>query len=180
MKLFQAPAEQLDANAGDAPTGALQSQVDDAVYVYRDSDDPTHQAAWHITERLIAAIDAECKSRDIVCIVFTASSPVQVYPDQSIRNALIQKNTLVDLLYSDRRLQAFCERSEIAFVPLATLIAKDVESNPRFLHGFGHWLGFGHWNADGHFLAAEKLVEVLQTESDFFSTKGSHINRQQD
>ena len=178
-KLFQPLAQQLDPNVGDDPTSALQAQLDQAVYVYRDSDDPAHQAAWQITQRLIAAIDSECKSRGIDCVVFTASSPAQVYPDQSLRDNLLQNNALIDLFDSDHRLQAFCQQSGISFVPLATMLAKDVESNPRFLHGFGHWLGYGHWNADGHILVAQKLIEVLHEVSDF-SIRDSHINRLQE
>lgn len=179
LNLFQPSARLLDANVGDEPTAALQAQFDQATYVYRHSDEPSHQAAWQITERLIAAIDAECKSRGIVCIVFTASSPAQVFPEQSIRHALLQKNALVDLLYPDHRLKAFCQQSKITFIPLASLLAKDVESDPKFLHGFGRWLGFGHWNADGHLLATEKLVEVVESMSDV-STNNSYINRQQE
>lgn len=164
LNLFQSPAQQLASNLGDDPVGALQAQFDQAAYVYRNSDDREHQAAWQITERLIAAIATECKSRKIVCVVFTASSPVQVFPDKLIRDEFIQRNALVDLFYPDHRLQASCQQSGIPFVPLASLFAVEVESDPRFLHGFGRWLGFGHWNAAGHTLAAERLVELLLKE----------------
>ncbi len=171
------PSNQSVGPAADSRE-SLQAMIGDAIYVYREPEESDHQAAWEITERLIAELAYDCRSRNMAFVAFTASSPVQVHPQLNVRSKLVRENALRDLLYPDRRLEKFCQGADIPFVPLVSQIATSPESQTEFLHGFGPTLGLGHWNQAGHALNANSLAKNLIQNQRLLDARSSSTNSQ--
>jgi lysophospholipase L1-like esterase len=139
-------------------------------YTYSPSSEINHKEAWSITERLIQEVSQLCIANEIQLYVFTVSSPVQVHPDQQLREQIQAQTHVPDLFYSEHRIVDLCSKSEIKCLPLASKLQAVVDDSGEFLHGFSNTcLGFGHWNASGHKAAADIVARWLLRDDDFDS-----------
>lgn len=132
--------------------------LDPNVYLAPTLDSDWDQA-WKVTERLILHFSKACKIAGANCLVVTLSNPIQVHPDQTVRDAYFSLHGVDDPFYPDARIAAFCESNSIPVLSLAQTFLEKVETeNGPFLHGFPNTkLGTGHWNDKGH-AAASKLI----------------------
>lgn len=132
--------------------------LDPNVYLAPTVDSDWDQA-WKVTERLILQFSNECEVAGANCLVVTLSNPIQVHPDETVRDAYFSLHGVDDPLYPDTRIAAFCESNAIPVLNLAQpFLAKVGTENGLFLHGFPNTkLGTGHWNDKGH-AAASKLI----------------------
>ncbi|HEX8292019.1 MAG TPA: SGNH/GDSL hydrolase family protein, partial [Pyrinomonadaceae bacterium] len=85
--------------AGDVPADELGT----ANVIYREPADDVWRDAWLVTERLLAEMNAEVKSRGARLYVVTLSNGIQVYPDASVRRAFAERLGVQDLYYPERR-----------------------------------------------------------------------------
>ena len=151
----------------------LAASVSDNLYCYSESSGDQGAQAWLLTERLISAIADECQRLNTSLIVFTVSTPAQVYPDAELRARLQRQVGVHDLLYADRRIQQLCASAGIDFVPLASQLQHNVNQSGDFYHGFGNTvMGRGHWNHVGH-AAAAGLVARYMIRSGFAADDSS-------
>ena len=147
------------AAAQEAPTAA---EPDPANMVFLEPRNDTWREAWRVTERLIVEMRREVEARGARFVVATLSTPIQVYPDPSLRAAFMRRiGAEGDLFYPDRRVASLGEREGVSVVTLAPELQAHADAHKVFLHGFPGDLGNGHWNADGHRLAGELLSEKL-------------------
>jgi hypothetical protein len=154
-----AGAAQADVatHAGDAPAEELGT----ANVIYREPADDTWRDAWLVTERLLAEMNAEVKSRGARFYVVTLSNGIQVFPDPAAREAFRQRVGSPDLFYPERRFRSLGEREGFPVYNLAPDLQAYADRNKIFLHGFGAQRGNGHWNEDGHRVAGEMLTQKL-------------------
>jgi hypothetical protein len=129
--------------------------------IYREPSDDTWRAAWSVTEKLLATMNAEVKEHGARLYVVTLSNGIQVYPDPTARAAFARRLGVADLFYAERRLQSVGEREGFAVYNLAPDLQTYADGNKVFLHGFGAQLGNGHWNETGHAVAGQLLAEKL-------------------
>ena len=138
------------------PSGA--SPRDPRLAVYRDPPpDSAWAHAWSVTERLVARIDSECRSRHIPFYLVTLSNPEQVTPDSQARRAFAAALGARDLFAPERRLERVASREGFDMLALAPLLSADAISRHEYYHGFGKFEGAGHWNERGHGMAAALL-----------------------
>lgn len=126
--------------------------------------DSDWDVAWKLTERLIRQFSNECQLGGANCLVVTLSNPIQVHPDETVRNAYFSSHEVDDPFYPDKRIAAFCESNSIPVLNLAQPFRVKVGvENDLFLHGFPNtkW-GTGHWNENGHLAASKLIYEELR------------------
>jgi hypothetical protein len=145
------------APAGDAPADELGT----ANVIYREPADDVWRNAWLVTERLLAEMNAEVKSRGARLYVVTLSNGIQVFPDPAAREAFARRVGAADLFYAERRFKSLGEREGFPVYTLAPDLQAYADSNKVFLHGFGAQRGNGHWNEEGHRVAGEMLAQKL-------------------
>ncbi|MET0645462.1 MAG: SGNH/GDSL hydrolase family protein [Pyrinomonadaceae bacterium] len=145
------------APAGDVPADELGT----ANVVYREPADEVWRDAWLVTEKLMAEMSAEVKSRNARFYVVTLSNGIQVFPDPSARAAFARRVGAADLFYPERRFKSLGEREGFPVYNLAPDLQEYADRTGVFLHGFGAQRGNGHWNEDGHRVAGEMLTQRL-------------------
>jgi hypothetical protein len=127
--------------------------------VYRLPVDEDWQAAWQITESLLAQLDREVRAAGAEFAVVTLSNSSQVTPDEKRREQLTAQLKVENLLYPDERVAVYCAERKIPCLTLAPpLLARALQSG-KPLHGFGESLGHGHWNQDGHEGAGQLIAD---------------------
>ena len=129
--------------------------------IYREPSDENWRAAWRVTEKLLATMNAEVKSRGARFYVVTVSNGIQVFPDPQARQSFAQRLGVADLFYPERRLSALGEREGFPVLNLAPALQAYADEHKVFLHGFGPDRGNGHWNEEGHRVAGEMIAEWL-------------------
>jgi len=145
------------APAGDVPADELGT----ANVIYREPADDVWRDAWLVTERLLAAMNAEVKSRGARFYVVTLSNGIQVFPDPAAREAFARRVGAADLFYAERRFADLGAREGFPVYNLAPDLQAYADGTKVFLHGFGAQRGNGHWNEDGHRVAGELLARRL-------------------
>lgn len=130
--------------------------------IYLEPVDPAWEAAWQVTEGLIVLMRDEVTQEGASFFVATASSPIQVHPDPSVREEFMRLAGVDDLSYSDTRIKEMGEREDILVLNLASAFRAYAEENQIFLHGFENTaMGEGHWNAKGHYLAGQMIAQQI-------------------
>ena len=129
--------------------------------IYREPSDENWRAAWRVTEKLLATMNAEVRSHGARFYVVTVSNGIQVFPDPSARQSFAQRLGVADLFYPERRLSALGEREGFPVLNLAPALQAYADEHKVFLHGFGPDRGNGHWNEEGHRVAGEMIAEWL-------------------
>ncbi len=132
--------------------------------VYGEPPDAVWNEAWRVTEGLLIEMRDEVERKGAKFLVVTLSNGVQVYPDENVRRAFMERVGATDLFYPNKRLKNFGGREKITVYDLAPELQIYAEQNNVFLHGFGENIGNGHWNTEGHRAAGEKLSEKLCNE----------------
>ena len=143
--------------AGDVPADELGT----ANVIYREPSDDVWRDAWLMTEKLLAEMNAEVKTRGARFYVVTLSNGIQVFPDASARDAFARRVGAADLFYAERRVKGLGEREGFPVYNLAPDLQAYADRNRAFLHGFGAQRGNGHWNEEGHRVAGELLTGKL-------------------
>lgn len=124
--------------------------------------DPLWRDAWRVSEALIQKTHELASGNGAQFLLVTVPYAVQVHPDRKLRAGLQEELGVRDLLYPDRRLAAFAERSGIPVLALAPRMQALAEATGVALHGFENAQpGFGHWNERGHRVAAELIAQRL-------------------
>ncbi len=144
----------------------LQSLYDEAPYVYRLTDDPLHAEAIKVTGRLLQEVSKECATHNVPLVIFSATSPLQVYPKTKIRGEIASRNNINDLLYSDKLAVQLCDSYARNFFGLASIMQRELKSENDYYHGFRNvGMGFGHWNENGHSTAARLMAGYILEEN---------------
>ena len=99
------------------------------------------------------------RGADFVVVVLTIGN--QVNPDPGVRAGFAKTLGVKDLLYSDRRVERFCQNHGIPVLILAPRFQEYATRHHVFLHGFKDKLGEGHWNQHGHRLAGQTMAKWL-------------------
>lgn len=131
------------------------------VGVYSPPQDTAWEEAWEITEALVARLDAEVRSAGAEFVVVTLSNSGQVTPDEQRRQAFIERLSVEDLFYPERRVAAFCAARDIPCLNLAPTLLARAQQSGEPLHGFGPALDYGHWNERGHEAAGELIADWI-------------------
>jgi GDSL-like Lipase/Acylhydrolase family len=129
--------------------------------MYRPPDDDDWRAAWQTTEALIDQMRREVEQHGAQFLLVTITADIQVYPDRSVRQAMIDRLGVIDLFYPDRRLAEFADRQGIPFLDLAAPMQEAADRDHVFFHGFGGEIGNGHWNEAGHKFAGELMASKI-------------------
>lgn len=148
--------------AGEGGAGG-EAGIDDAIY--REPEDPAWQSAWALSERLVAAMRDEVEAAGARFLFMTLSTSAQVHPDVGVREATAKRVGAPDLLYPERRFEAFARARGIRWLSPIPELRRAAESSGACVHGFpGPWPCEGHWNATGHRIAGEALARALCAE----------------
>ncbi len=112
-------------------------------------------AAWNLTEALIKKLNQEVHVTGSRFLVFSTSSPDQVWPIASERSP--------EPFLQEQRLSKLLASAQIPYLSLGPLLQQVVDqtSGTFFLHGFADNIGQGHWNSDGHVVAARQIAPWL-------------------
>lgn len=153
----QQPATTTNVQQQGSPT----DEPGAANVIYREPPDETWRAAWAVTEKLVATMNAEVRGRGARFYLVTLSNGIQVYPDAAARKAFADRLGVEDLFYPERRFRALGEREGFPVLNLAPELQRLADERKVFLHGFGRELGNGHWNEDGHAAAGDILSRNL-------------------
>ncbi len=160
------PKDVTKVKQSDAPD-ILESTINEHWYAYRNPEHPDspEAMAWNVTERLIHAIAAECADGNVPMFSFNVPTPIQIWPDPSIRDSLAARCKIEDWFYAEKRLHSICENENIPFFELASTMQREAESRNVFLEGFPNaTVGIGHWNVEGNSLAADVISNWLWTK----------------
>ena len=111
--------------------------------------------AWSLTEALIRQLNRDVRASGARLLVFSTSSPDQVWPEAVARPA--------SPFRQEQRLARLLETAGVAYRPLGPTLQQAVDQDQELLlHGFpGGEPGHGHWNETGHDLAARQLAPWL-------------------
>jgi hypothetical protein len=157
---FPAASQTPQPGAGTAE-GTPAEEPGTANVIYREPSDDTWREAWRVTEKLLAAMNAEVKAHGARLYVVTLSNGIQTFPDPSARDAFARRLGVADLFYPERRFRASGEREGFPVYNLAPDLQAYADRNRVFLHGTGAQQGNGHWNETGHAVAGELLTQHL-------------------
>ncbi|MBK7950077.1 MAG: SGNH/GDSL hydrolase family protein [Deltaproteobacteria bacterium] len=145
--------------AGEGGAGA-EAGIDEAIY--REPEAPAWESAWTTSERLVGAMRDEVEATGARFVFMTLSTSAQVHPDAAMREATAKRLGVPDLLYPERRFEAFARAQGIHWLSPIPELARAAESSGECVHGFpGPWPCAGHWNATGHRIAGEVLAREL-------------------
>lgn len=149
---------------GEAVIQATNPSTPIPFFVYQTPPDEAFEAAWALTEAIIARLQAEVDSRGARLAVVLIAAPEQVYPDQWARtvaaNPALQGLEL-DLEAPNQRLTRFLDSQGIPYLDLLPVFRQAAgrpEAAPL------HFQHDQHWTEAGHRLAAEAIAEFLLQE----------------
>ena len=146
---------------GEAHAAPFGSEAGLKTDVYRAPTKKVWQDAWQVTEALLVQLRDEVAARGARLYVVVMTIGAQVLPDAANREGFARELGLQDLLYADRRLEAFCRQQGIPVLLLAPPFQEYASAHQVFLHGFKDTLGIGHWNRQGHRLAGDLIAKWL-------------------
>jgi len=134
--------------------------LDNAVYAPPTQDN--WRKAWAVTEALLAEMKREAEAKGARFALVSLTTPIQVDPDASKRQAFAKALGVADLDYPDRRLAEASARDGIDYLALAPPLREIATREKVFLHGFPNTApGEGHWNARGHRESAREIGRWL-------------------
>ena len=158
--------EQVAAVASSPAGGETRGQaageagLDDQVF--RIPADDKWRNAWQLTERLILELKQTASSVGSEFVVVVLSIGMQVHPLKAVREAFARQLGIEDLLYPERHMREFGQRTDTRVINLASDLQRYAERNNVYLHGFANTsMGSGHWNEAGHSAAAELIGNQL-------------------
>ena len=138
----------------------LEQQMENAVYGEPETEE--WREAWEITEDVLRLIASEARVRDAQFLLMTLSNPLQLFPEKSVREAVLRERGIPDFFYPERRLQRLAEGENFPILTLAPKLQRMVDEEDIVLHGFDNTnFGKGHWNEEGHRRAAELMVPFV-------------------
>lgn len=130
-------------------------------FVYQSPPDERFQAAWALTEAILARLRDEVESRGGRLVVILAPAPEQVYPtrwERTLAANPAMQTLSWDLDAPNRRLVDFLASEGIPYLDLLPVFrqaAGQADTPPLY---FRH---DQHWTAAGHRLAAETIHDFL-------------------
>jgi lysophospholipase L1-like esterase len=120
------------------------------------------QDAWTVTDRLVVEMARRVTSRGAEFAVIMANVGFEVAPDDLVREPILAKLGVSELLYPERRMQTLGATHGFPVVRLAEPMLEYAKKHQTYLHGFSNTrLGTGHWNEAGHRLAGEIAANLL-------------------
>jgi hypothetical protein len=149
---------------GEAVIRAGHPTVPMPFFVYQAPPDKRFEAAWTLTEAIIARLRDEIEGRGSRLVVVIIAAPEQIYSDAWERTLAAQpamQSLNWDLDAPNRRLTAFLAKENILYLDLLPVFrqaAVQPETPPL------HLRHDQHWTAAGHRLAAEAIHEFLMSE----------------
>ena len=132
--------------------------------IYQSPPDARFEAAWQLTEAIIARLRDEVAQRGAKLVVVIIGAPEQVYPAQWQR-ALAAYPALagvsLDADAPNRRLDEFLTTQNIPHLDLLPIFrqAAAQPSTPPL-----HFRHDGHWTVTGHRLAAQAISDFLTSQ----------------
>jgi len=124
--------------------------------------DSEYEAAWNVTERLLARLNTEVKADGARLVVATVSTSQQVDPDLERRERNAKHGSIQDLFYSDKRLYRLSREIGFQMIPLAAAMSEVAERAKVYFHGFANTaMGVGHWNRSGHSVAGQIAAKEI-------------------
>jgi len=149
---------------GEAVIRATNPSTPIPLFIYQSPPDEKFEAAWGLTEAIIARLRDEVNSRGAKLVVVLIAAPEQVYPEQWARtvaaNPALQVLDL-DLDAPNQRLTRFLTSEGIPhldLLPVFRQAAGQPDTPPL------HFQHDQHWTEAGHRLAAEAIAEFLRQE----------------
>lgn len=171
--LIQSPTALQRNRAGPAAEVGL----DNAIYAPPNSD--AWNEAWRVTEALIQTMAEEVRAAGARFLLVTLSNAVQVHPDPTERQILMEQLAIDDLFYPDRRIFKFARNAGIDVLILAPEFQQWAQEHHTCIHGFPNsGLCQGHWNEHGHRLAAERIAQKI-CQDFFHGASESHLEPEQ-
>ncbi len=129
---------------------------------FRAPDDPAWSEAWAVTDRLVVEMARQVRARGAEFVVLMANCGVEVDPQDTAREQLMQRLGVSDLLYPERRMAALGAAHDIPVICLAEAMRAYSQEHQVYLHGFiNNGLGTGHWNETGHQVVGELAAAHL-------------------
>jgi len=133
-------------------------------FVYQEPPDERFEAAWALTDAIVARLRDEVESRGARFVVVIIGAPEQVYRAEWERT--IARNPAMQALNWDldapnRRLDAFLAAQNIPYLDLLPIFrqaAAQPDAPPL------HFQHDQHWTVEGHRLAAEAIHDFLMDE----------------
>ena len=133
-----------------------------AMQAFREPDTPEWQDAWAVTDRLVVEIAGEAKAHGAAFVVLMANCGIEVDPQDAVRERVMERLGVTDLLYPERRMAAPGAAHGFTVIRLAEAMRKYCQDHQVYLHGFANTrLGTGHWNETGHYVAGELAAAHL-------------------
>ena len=146
------------ADAGQAPAEGGELGINDEAFLPPGS--PEWEAAWQVTEALLAQMAQEVEERGRAFWIMTIASGIQVHKDSALRQRFQDRIGAESLDYPDRRLAALGREKGLSVITLLPDFRATAARQDRLLHGFDG-RGQGHWNETGHRLAGELVAARL-------------------
>jgi hypothetical protein len=129
---------------------------------------PVHASwreAWMITEELLDRMNRDAMSSNARLVVAIVSTPQQVYPDATVRQAIERHMGVNDLFYANRELKGISQKLGFPVISLAEPLQRIATEKGIYFHGFKNSvMGDGHWNEAGHQYVAKILDEEICTK----------------
>ena len=129
--------------------------------IYKPPASPDWDAAWNVSEALIAAIADSAHKAGAAFALTTLTNPLQVLPNAGERAQVAKSLGVADLTYPDSRLAGFAAMNGLVDIPLVEPLAAYAAEHNAALHGVDPSEPIGHWNELGHKVAAEYLARGL-------------------
>jgi hypothetical protein len=148
---------------GEAVIRATNPSLPIPFLVYQTPLDQRFEAAWSLTEAILARLRDEVERRGSRLIVVIIAAPEQVYPDAWERTLAAQpalSSLNLDLDAPNRRLAAFLAVQNIPHLDLLPIF-RQAAAQPDALPLY--FRRDQHWTPAGHRLAAEAIHDFLTT-----------------
>ena len=141
-------------------TNADEAGIDSAVFAPPKID--ALREAWEITDRVLEAMQTECKAVGAKFVVVILNNSVEVHPDPAVTLKLAGKLGSADLKEPQRRIIASGQRYGFPVIDLLEPMEQIAHKDHVFFHGFHNTPpGTGHWNETGHATAGKLIAQHL-------------------
>lgn len=127
-----------------------------AMTAFREPQDEAWREAWAVTDRLILEIAGDVQAHGARFVLMAANTGVEVDPNDSVRQPLLERLGVEDLTYPERRLEQLGAAHGFPVLRLAPPMLAEARQSGSYMHGFpASGLGSGHWNENGHRFAGQ-------------------------